>query len=179
MRKSMDIFDDMVMNLIELVSRSPQQTQGLGEWLGKHLPRGSVVLLSGNLGAGKTHLAQGIARGTGVAGYVTSPTFTLINEYRSGRIPLYHIDLYRLRNAAEAASLGLDDYLYSDGISIVEWPEQAPDFMPHDALQIQIAHTGVPDMRAIQISSDNPLYTDLLHDLQATNPEMQATEPAR
>lgn len=178
----MDIFNDMVMNLFELVSRGSQQTYTLGEWLGKHLPRGSVVLLSGNLGAGKTHLAQGIAHGSGVADYVTSPTFTLINEYRSGHIPFYHIDLYRLRNSAEAASLGLDDYLYGDGISVVEWPEQAPDFMPHDALQIQIAHTGIPDVREIRISSDNPLYADLLRELRnwvATHPEMQTTEPAR
>ncbi|CAI2718470.1 tRNA (adenosine(37)-N6)-threonylcarbamoyltransferase complex ATPase subunit type 1 TsaE [Nitrospina watsonii] len=106
-------------------SHSPEDTQKLGERIGQLLQTGDIVLLSGDLGAGKTTLIQGIASGLKVQSneYVRSPSFTLINEYK-GRLPIYHIDLYRLDSIAEMEELGLEDYLFGQGVSLIEWGEK-------------------------------------------------------
>nr|WP_320048400.1 tRNA (adenosine(37)-N6)-threonylcarbamoyltransferase complex ATPase subunit type 1 TsaE [uncultured Desulfuromonas sp.] len=115
------------MLLLDLNSSSEQQTLQLGAALGEILSAGSLVLLRGDLGAGKTCLASGIARGLGVAPSVpiTSPTYTLLNCY-DGRLPLYHFDLYRLAGEEELEELGFDEYFHGDGIALVEWPERCP-----------------------------------------------------
>jgi tRNA threonylcarbamoyladenosine biosynthesis protein TsaE len=106
-------------------SRSAEDTLALGEKIGRHLKAGDTLLLFGDLGAGKTTLTQGIARGLGVAKeeYVRSPTFTLVNQYQ-GRYPVYHIDLYRIGSARELEDLGIDEVLAGDGVAIVEWAEK-------------------------------------------------------
>jgi tRNA threonylcarbamoyladenosine biosynthesis protein TsaE len=133
-----------------ITSNSVAQTRGLGLRLGRVAVPGAIVLLSGELGAGKTALAQGIARGLGVTGPVSSPTFTLLKEYRAGRLPLFHFDLYRLSAPEELWSLGFDEYIHGAGVAVVEWPERAPDAWGDDALLIEIASTG-PTARAIAL----------------------------
>ena len=120
-------------------TRSAEETVRLGEELGRTLAGGVVVALVGPLGAGKTQLVKGIARGIGEAdsGKVTSPTFTLVQEYH-GRITLYHIDAYRLKGAAELAALGFDEMIRRDSVVVVEWADRAGAIIPAEALTIRI-----------------------------------------
>ena len=107
----------------QLITSSAGETKRLGRYLGREAQPGSVFLLQGNLGAGKTTLTQGIGLGLGVKSHITSPTFTLVKEY-PGRIPLFHIDLYRLEDPDDIGGLGLDDYFAGMGVCVVEWPER-------------------------------------------------------
>jgi len=107
-------------------SFSPEATEELGYKFGLNAKSGDIFCLSGELGAGKTVFARGMARGLGYTGRVTSPTFTLMNVYENGRLPFYHFDLYRLENGqSDLESIGYEDFLYSDGVSLVEWAERA------------------------------------------------------
>ncbi len=125
------------MKTATLISHSPQDTQDIGRKLGGLAQPGDVLLLEGNLGAGKTCLTQGIAWGLGIKEYTLSPSFVIMRELH-GRLPLYHIDLYRLDNLHEIADLGLDDYLYGQGISVVEWAGKAPGLLPAQRLLVRI-----------------------------------------
>jgi len=107
-----------------IISHSPAETEALGEQLGRGARHGLVVSLSGELGAGKTQLVRGVARGLGVTGRVHSPTFTLINEYSGGRLMLFHLDLYRLETADQILSAGVEEFLSPDGVAIIEWAER-------------------------------------------------------
>jgi tRNA threonylcarbamoyladenosine biosynthesis protein TsaE len=120
-------------------TETPEETQALGEKLGKTLKQGDVIALIGDLGTGKTCLTQGIARGVGIAPneIVSSPSYILINEY-SGTVPIYHIDLYRLENSEEIAELGLSEYVEGDGICIIEWAERMADALPDTCIRIHI-----------------------------------------
>ena len=133
----------------EILTASEEETVGAGEQLGASLQPGDVVLLTGQLGAGKTAFVRGLARGVGAApDDVSSPTFTLIQEYRGGRATLHHVDLYRLQ-AAEVADLGLDELVSSGGIVAIEWAERW-DERPADAIDVRIEDTG-DDRRQIRI----------------------------
>lgn len=120
-------------------TESPAETQTLGEKIGNTLKPGDVIALIGDLGTGKTCITQGIARGVGIASdeIVSSPSYILINEYK-GKIPIYHIDLYRLENVAEIADLGLGEYIESDGICIIEWAERMAEGLPNTCIRIYI-----------------------------------------
>jgi tRNA threonylcarbamoyladenosine biosynthesis protein TsaE len=124
-----------------MVSHSPEETADWGRKLGSLLGAGEVVALIGELGAGKTAFAQGILRGLGVAEetYIASPTFTLINEYR-GRVPLYHLDFYRLDHPSDCANLGLEEYLGGAGVALIEWADKMPALLPGDHLAIRLAY---------------------------------------
>jgi tRNA threonylcarbamoyladenosine biosynthesis protein TsaE len=133
----------------EILTASEEETVDAGEQLGASLQSGDVVLLTGQLGAGKTAFVRGLARGVGAApDDVSSPTFTLIQEYRGGRATLHHVDLYRLQ-AAEVADLGLDELVSGDGIVAIEWAERW-DERPADAIDVRIEDTG-DDRRQIRI----------------------------
>jgi tRNA threonylcarbamoyladenosine biosynthesis protein TsaE len=106
------------------ISHSPAETEALGETLGRAAGHGFVFALSGDLGAGKTQLVKGIARGLGVATRVHSPTFTLVNEYGGGRLKLFHLDLYRLETAAQILSAGIGEFLSPDGVAVIEWADR-------------------------------------------------------
>ena len=106
------------------ISHSPAETESLGEQWGRTAARGWVIALSGDLGAGKTQLVRGIARGLGVTARVHSPTFTLVNEYAGGRLPLFHLDLYRLETPEQIHGAGLDEFLQPDGVAVIEWAER-------------------------------------------------------
>jgi tRNA threonylcarbamoyladenosine biosynthesis protein TsaE len=109
------------------ISHSPAETESLGDQWGRDAQRGLVIALSGDLGAGKTQLVKGIARGLGVTSRVHSPTFTLVNEYSGGRLPLFHLDLYRLETQEQIIAAGLEEYLRPDGVAVIEWADRLPD----------------------------------------------------
>lgn len=121
---------------------SVDETRQLGANLGESLEPSSVVALSGNLGAGKTHLTQGIAEGLGIERrLVNSPTFALVQEY-AGRLPVFHFDTYRLRNVDEFLDLGFDEYLSLRGVCIIEWAERVAEVLPPDTLTVRVSATG-------------------------------------
>jgi tRNA threonylcarbamoyladenosine biosynthesis protein TsaE len=129
------------MSYLEIVSHSPEQTQQVGTRLGEIAWPGEVILLSGNLGAGKTCFTQGVARGLGITEYAASPSFILVRELY-GRLPLYHIDFYRLDHLEEIADLGLDEYFYGKGICVVEWADKGTALLPPEHLMVEIAYLG-------------------------------------
>ena len=109
------------------ISHSPAETESLGESWGRDAQSGLVIALSGDLGAGKTQLVRGLARGLGVTTRVHSPTFTLVNEYNSGRLKLFHLDLYRLETPEQLYSAGIEEFLKPDGVAVIEWAERLED----------------------------------------------------
>lgn len=121
-----------------MITKGPMETRAVGRQLAEKLRAGDVLLMYGDLGAGKSEMTRGIAEGLGVTETVTSPSFTVLNVYESGKIPLYHFDWYRLESAEEIYELGMDEYLGGDGIAVVEWPTQCPDAIPEDHLKIEI-----------------------------------------
>ena len=125
-----------------MITKSAAETRALGEKLAGRLQPGDVLLLEGDLGAGKSELTRGIAKGLGVAETVTSPSFTILNVYESGRCPLYHFDWYRLESSEELYELGMDEYLGGDGIAVVEWPGRCPDAVPESAVRIRMTAAG-------------------------------------
>jgi tRNA threonylcarbamoyladenosine biosynthesis protein TsaE len=154
--------DDIVL---KLKSHSPEQTQKLGIELGRLAQEGDVFLLTGNLGSGKTCLTQGIAWGLGVKEYAFSPSFVLIREYY-GRLPLYHMDFYRLDNIEEIIDLALDEYVYGKGICVIEWAEKGTDALPEDHLQVSLEY--IPDTetdRLIAIQAHGGRYMKLIQSL--------------
>lgn len=122
-------------------SRSPAQTQRLGERLGRALAAGDVVALVGELGAGKTAFVQGVALGLGISARVASPSFTIVNEHQ-GRLPLFHVDFYRLESAGELEHIGFDDYFGRGGVVVVEWADRFPGALPAAHLEVRIEITG-------------------------------------
>ena len=149
---------------LEIISPSPLKTQKLGSYLGKLAEPGDVFLLSGNLGAGKTCLTQGIARGLGIDDYVMSPSFVIARELY-GRLPLYHIDLYRLDQTGEIMDLGLDEYFHGHGLSVVEWADKGLDILPEDALLVQIDYLG-DTSRRFTFKARSKRYRQLLSRLR-------------
>ena len=135
---------------MKVVTRSVEETRALGEQLGRDvLVPGDVVVLSGELGAGKTALAQGVGRGLGVDGPVVSPTFTLVREYQ-GRHPLCHVDLYRLEWVQELHELGIEEHL-DDSVTLIEWGEMAASALPSDRLEVRLTAGVGPDERIIEL----------------------------
>ena len=119
-------------------------THAFGRELAASVRAGDVIALTGGLGAGKTHLTQGLVAGLGGRGSVTSPTFTLVHEYAGGRLPVYHFDLYRLDRAEEALALGWEDYLDRDGVCVVEWADKFPELLPAGTrwFRLRVSGTG-------------------------------------
>ncbi len=130
-------------------SHSPEETRKLAARLSHQLRAGDVLLLLGDLGAGKSEFTRGLAQGLGVQGTVTSPSFTILNVYEDGRVPLYHFDWYRLNSAEELYEMGMDEYLGGDGIAVVEWPSQCPEAIPADYLEIRLPPTGENEREVI------------------------------
>ena len=125
-----------------MLTHSPAETRALGRQLAASLQPGDVLLLYVDLGAGKSELTRGIAEGLGVSGPVTSPSFTIMNVYDDGRIPLYHFDWYRLASVEELYEMGMDEYLGGDGVAVVEWPTQCPEAIPETHLAVHITPAG-------------------------------------
>ncbi len=138
-------------DLLPAVSKSPDETRKLGRRLAPRFAGGSVVALYGDLGSGKTVLTKGICAGLGVNEHeVTSPTFSLINEYQGSQIPVYHVDTYRLESLKEFMALGYEDYFFADGVTIVEWADRVEPLIPADAVRIMLKHVS-HDTRRIEL----------------------------
>ena len=135
---------------MEFITNSPIETEKVGEALGKVLIPGSVLAYEGDLGAGKTAFTRGLARGLGATEQVTSPTYTIVNEYLSGRMPLFHFDMYRLASSDDLWDIGWEDYLERGGVCAVEWSENVRDAM-EDAITVCIQKLG-EDSRKITIT---------------------------
>lgn len=137
---------------MEYISNSPAETEALGEALAARLTAGTVVAFTGDLGAGKTAFTRGLARGLGVPDRVTSPTFTIVNEYLGGRLPLFHFDMYRLPDSDALFDIGWEDYLDRGGVCAVEWSEQVEDALPEDTVTVSLArHPDQESWRIITI----------------------------
>jgi len=130
---------------------SLEETLRFGDRVGRELHRGDVVALFGELGAGKTALVKGIARGLGITQEVTSPTFTLVHEYAGGRLPLFHIDLYRLDSLEQTLAIGIEEYLNGPGVTAIEWSEKIESLLPANATRIRITASD-NDVRHIEVA---------------------------
>jgi tRNA threonylcarbamoyladenosine biosynthesis protein TsaE len=148
------------MTDLHIKSDSPERTQGIGTIIGRSTNPNDLILLSGTLGSGKTCLTQGIARGLDINEYTLSPTFVLVREYR-GRLRLYHIDLYRLDTGDDMVNIGLDDYVYGNGVCVIEWAEKGQSILPASNLSIQLSYLS-PHERDIQIEAHGERYEQLL-----------------
>ena len=151
---------------ITFLSQSISDTLAIGSALGTMLRRGDMVLLDGDLGAGKTHLSKGIVAGAGSADLVTSPTFVFINEYRTAtQLTIFHIDLYRIESAAELDSIGLADATTGSGICLIEWAERDPSLQEIPHLHIELIH-ATPTSRHIRLTGHGTRTTEIIHTLQ-------------
>ncbi len=154
-----------MFSLLHLLSRSPEETQEIGRLLGQGAEAGDVFLLTGALGAGKTCLTQGIAWGLGVTGYARSPTFVIATRYK-GRLTLHHIDLFRIQDSQEAWDLGLDEYLSSEGVCVVEWADRVPEVFPQESLWITLEYGAEETERLITIKVAGEMHGRLLKGLE-------------
>ena len=134
------------------VTNSPAETEALGQRLAETLQPGDVIAYTGDLGAGKTAFTRGLARGLGITERITSPTFTIVNEYLGGRLPLFHFDMYRLKNLDEAFDIGIEDYLFCGAVCFIEWPERIEDILPDDTVTVHIT-VNDDDSRTLTIDS--------------------------
>jgi tRNA threonylcarbamoyladenosine biosynthesis protein TsaE len=152
----------------DLITHSASQTYRLGEQLGRLVQPGDVVCLQGDLGSGKTCLTQGIGAGMQVDGIISSPTFVFINEHkpRNSGPYLYHVDLYRIDEYTAAFALGIEDYIYGDGVTVIEWAERANELMPAERLWITLAYLE-PTKRCLSLDANGPRYLALLSALKA------------
>ncbi len=152
--------------MFSVITSSPEQTWQIGQMLGSRLEPGDMVCLYGDLGAGKTSLAYGIALGLDVQNqYITSPTFAFVNEY-TGRIPLYHIDLYRIKDPEELENIGFEEYIDSDGVTVIEWAERAEDELPEQRLSVYLSYIN-DHSREIGFLAEGERYEKLLRELSS------------
>ncbi len=152
---------------IELVTHSAQETFDIGTRLGALLAPGDTVCLEGDLGSGKTCLTQGIGHGMGVNDVITSPTFVLINEYTPSQrgARLYHVDLYRIEHEDDLVTLGLEDYIYGNGITVIEWAERARDYMPRARLWVTLTYLD-PHSRRLRFEATGAHYQEVVRALR-------------
>lgn len=137
--------------MMEIITKGPEETQEFGRLLGQLLGPGHVLIINGQMGAGKTTLVQGLARGMGIEDYITSPTFTIIHEH-DGPLSLFHIDAYRLEDPEEGMELGLEEYFYGDGVTAVEWAERIAPWLPADYLEMDLVQLAEdPQTRRITL----------------------------
>ncbi|MGB9627281.1 MAG: tRNA (adenosine(37)-N6)-threonylcarbamoyltransferase complex ATPase subunit type 1 TsaE [Thermodesulfobacteriota bacterium] len=151
-----------------LQTRNASETIRLGKKIGRLLIAGDIVALVGELGVGKTQFIKGLASGIGVKNprYISSPSFTLINEHQ-GRIPFYHIDLFRLKTEEEAEELGLEEYYHGNGVTAIEWADKIPSLLPKELLWTQITYTGV-HTRLIEMVGKGNRYLNLINQIQSS-----------
>ncbi|MBN9388065.1 MAG: tRNA (adenosine(37)-N6)-threonylcarbamoyltransferase complex ATPase subunit type 1 TsaE [Chloroflexi bacterium] len=150
--------------IVDFVSHSVAQTQRCGSQLAQQLGPGTVILLEGDLGAGKTTFTKGLAQGLGVEGYVNSPTFTLVNEYE-GRLPVYHLDCYRLENGREALDFGIEEYLYGEGVTVIEWPERIREIWPSSYIRVTLSYLN-ETKRSLRVEPVGPEYVGLMQEFK-------------
>ncbi|WP_251575215.1 tRNA (adenosine(37)-N6)-threonylcarbamoyltransferase complex ATPase subunit type 1 TsaE [Limosilactobacillus agrestimuris] len=148
----------------EVTLTDREETINLGEQIGRLLKAGDVLVLDGDLGAGKTTFTKGIAKGLAIPDLIKSPTFTIVREYHDGRLPLYHMDAYRLENGG-AEDLGLEEYFDSDGVSVVEWAQFVADELPADFLAIHFKRTDDENTRCLQFEPHGQHFEQIVTEL--------------
>ena len=151
--------------MVRIVLKGLKETEKFGERLGSLLKPGDIISLTGDLGAGKTTLTKSIGKGLGVEDYITSPTFTLINEYK-GRTMLYHFDVYRLEGAIDLYDLGFEEYLYSNGVCIIEWGDKIEEILPKERINLQIEKGVELDERIINLYGEGDRFEQLIKELR-------------
>jgi len=147
-------------------SSSPVDTEKLGRCLGRIVKKGYIICLTGDLGVGKTEFVKGVAKGMGIEDYITSPTFTIVNEYQ-GTLPLYHFDVYRINDVEEMYEIGCEEYFYGDGVSIIEWADLIQDIIPKENIRVHISkdlEMG-EDHRNISIETTGAFYDSVLREM--------------
>lgn len=150
-----------MINSVSVLSTNTEQTLRLGEKLARHLRGGDILCLEGDLGSGKTTLIKGIAKGLKIAPEkVNSPTFVLMNAYQ-GKLPLYHFDLYRLEHVREISSIGYEEFLYGDGVSVIEWADKLEELTPKEYLRVELKHEGENE-RLIKLSAVGERYYEFI-----------------
>lgn len=150
---------------MELLIHNPNETENVAEIIGSVAEPGDTIILSGDLGAGKTTMTKGIALGLGIDQMIKSPTYTIIREYQKGRLPLYHMDVYRVEDGAD--DLGLDEYFEGDGLSVVEWGKLLGEFLPADYLEITIAKDSTDlEKRLLDVQSHGKRSEQFLERIQ-------------
>ena len=133
------------------ILKNEEDTAALGASIAEGLKPGAVIALTGDLGAGKTTLTKAVARALGVTETLTSPTFTIVQEYESGRMPVYHFDVYRVHGEDDLFELGFDDYLHGSGVCLIEWADLIEDLLPNDAMRIRLEYGAHEDERICTI----------------------------
>jgi tRNA threonylcarbamoyladenosine biosynthesis protein TsaE len=150
---------------MKIISRSEKETLATGKVIARYLRKGDILCLFGQLGSGKTVLTKGIAQGMGITkSKVISPSFVLIRQYASGGLPLYHFDLYRLEAGRNIIMLGYEEYLYGEGVSVIEWAQRLGALLPAEHLKIELRIHG-RDQRCITLSGRGKHYRELLHNI--------------
>ena len=156
--------------MFEIHTTSQEETMELGKRLGEKVFANSCVVLEGDLGAGKTTLTKGIALGLGIDRIIKSPTYTLIREYRKGRLPLFHMDMYRIEESGGASEVGLEEYFYADGVCVVEWAQYIEDELPSTFLKVQIDRVEDDESkRVIRLVPHGKEYEEFIQTLEASN----------
>ena len=150
---------------LTLTTHSVLETRRIGASLGRLLRGNEVICLEGELGTGKTSLIQGIGQGLGITDPITSPTFTLVNEYESNGVRLYHVDLYRLQSMDEMIAAGIDGYWYGDGVCVIEWAEKARGLLPPERLHVTLRHVSEHE-RDMRFQASGQAYRGLLNRLK-------------
>ena len=149
--------------MIKIITKTPQELAYLGSRMAQLVEPGDFLALDGDLGAGKTLFTQGMAEGLGVTDDISSPTFTIIHEYESGRLPLYHMDVYRLKHPEEMYDLGYEEYFYGEGVTVVEWAQIIEPLLPDEYLAMEIA--VVPEGRELRLVAHGARYEHLIEEL--------------
>lgn len=149
--------------MIKIITKTPQELEYLGNRMAQLMQPGDFIALDGDLGAGKTLMTQGMAQGLGVMEAINSPTFTIIHEYESGRLPLYHMDVYRLKHPDEMYDLGYEEYFYGEGVTVVEWAQMIEELLPDEYLGIEIAVTI--EGRELRFAPHGERYEHLIEEL--------------
>lgn len=149
--------------MIKIVTKTPQELSYLGERMAQLVQPGDFIALDGDLGAGKTLLTQGLAQGLHIVDDISSPTFTIIHEYESGRLPLYHMDVYRLKQPEDLYDLGYEEYFYGEGVTVVEWAQIVAPLLPDAYLGIEIM--VVPEGRELCFAPHGARYEHLIEEL--------------
>ena len=156
--------------MFEIHTTSQEETMELGKRLGEKVFANSCVVLEGDLGAGKTTLTKGIALGLGIDRVIKSPTYTLIREYRKGRLPLFHMDMYRIEESGGASEVGLEEYFYADGVCVVEWAQYIEDELPSTFLKVQIDRVEDDESkRLIRLVPHGKEYEEFIKKLEVTD----------
>lgn len=148
----------------KITNKSPRETFELGEKIGKNVKAGSIICLVGEMGAGKTAITQGIVKGVGIEDYVTSPTYTIVNEYW-GELPVYHFDVFRIEDIDELYEIGFEEYMEKQGVIIIEWATIIKEILPEDYLWISIEKGKLEEERIITLQPKGKSYNDLIKEL--------------